>query len=204
VRNRNTMHEENDASKAIGHGLDTKVEAQTDMKAQDVVELVQFLERNHIEVWLDGGWGVDALLEEQTREHKDLDLVVVLSGVPRMQTLLGERGFRLVEGGSPMSLVLAGEKGRHIDVHPVTWDEQGNGIYRMRNGQDWVYPASGFAGSGSVLGQRVRCLTAETQMLCHTGYELSEKDFREMDALHQRFGVEYPPEYRRQPTGDQA
>jgi lincosamide nucleotidyltransferase A/C/D/E len=183
--------------------LDAKVEGQTEMKAQDVVEIVQLLERNDIGVWLDGGWGVDALLEEQTRPHKDLDLVVALSDVPRMRALLAERGFRLIEGGPPMSLVLADEKGRHIDVHPVTWDEQGNGIYRMQNGQDCVYPASGFAGSGSVLGQRVRCLTAETQMfLCHTGYELSEKDCREMGALHQRFGVEYPPEYQKQPPDD--
>ena len=179
------------------------LEAQIDMKAEDVVELVELLERNDIRVWLDGGWGVDALLEEQTRPHKDLDLVAALPDVPRMQTLLAGRGFKLVEGGPPMSFVLADEKGRHLDVHPVTWDERGNGIYRMQNGQDWVYPASGFAGSGSVLGQRVRCLTAETQMLlCHTGYELSEKDFREMDALHQRFGVEYPPEYHKQAIDD--
>jgi lincosamide nucleotidyltransferase A/C/D/E len=172
------------------------------MKAQDVVEFVRLLERSGIQVWLDGGWGVDALLEEQTREHKDLDLVVALSDVPRMQALLAERGFRLVEGGPPKSFVLADKEGRHIDAHPVTWDEQGNGIYRMENGEDCTYPASGFAGSGSVFGERVRCLTAETQMLlCHTGYELTEKDFREMDALHERFGVEYPEEYEKRPTG---
>jgi lincosamide nucleotidyltransferase A/C/D/E len=172
------------------------------MKAQDVVEVVRLLERSGVQVWLDGGWGVDALLEEQTREHKDLDLVVALSDVPRMQALVGERGFELIEGGPPKSFVLADGEGRHVDVHPVTWDEQGNGVYRMENGQDCTYPAPGFAGSGSVLGQRMRCLTAETQMsLCHTGYELTEKDFREMDALHERYGVEYPEGYRGTPTG---
>jgi len=181
------------------------LEAETDMKAEDVVELVQLLERNDIKVWLDGGWGVDALLEEQTRPHKDLDLVAALSDVPRMQAVLAEQGFKLVEGGAPMSFVLADEKGRQIDVHPVTWDEHGNGIYRMQNGEDWMYPASGFTGSGAVLGQRVRCLTAEVQMfLCHTGYQLGGKDFREMDALHQRFGIEYPREYQKQPTDDQT
>ncbi len=175
------------------------------MKAQDVVELVQLLERNEIKIWLDGGWGVDALFEEQTRPHKDLDLVAALSDVPRMQALLAERGFRLVEGSPPTRFVLADEQGRQIDIHPVTWDEHGNGIYRMENGEAWVYPASGFASSGSVLGKRVRCLTPEVQMfLCHAGYELSEKDFREMDALHQRFGVEYPPGYKEQPADDQT
>ena len=194
------MHKANDAADETER--DAKLEAQIDMKAQDVVGVVQLLGQSGVDVWLDGGWGVDALLEEQTRRHKDLDLVVGLSDVPRMQALLAERGFELVEGGPPKSFVLADAEGRHIDVHPVTWDEQGNGIYRMENGQDCAYPASGFAGSGSLLGQRVRCLTAETQMqLCHTGYELTDKDFREMDALHERFGVEYPEGYDRRPTG---
>ena len=137
------MHEENSVREVTEPGPETEPEAQTDMKAKDVVEVVQLLEGNGIQVWLDGGWGVDALLEEQTREHKDLDLVVPLSDVPRMQALLAERGFGLVEGGAPKSFVLADEEGRHVDVHPVTWDEQGNGIYRMENGQDCTYPASG-------------------------------------------------------------
>ena len=167
-----------------------------EMKSEDVVWLLQLLEQNGIEAWLDGGWGVDALLGEQTRQHKDVDLVVALSDVPKMQDLLIHQGFAVVGGGPPMSFVLEDERGRSIDVHPVTWDEQGNGIYRMQNGEDWVYPAAGFTGNGSIDGQQVRCLTAEVQMMyCHTGYELTEKDFREMDALHQRFGVAYPPGY---------
>ena len=28
-----------------------------------------------IAVWIDGGWGVDALLGECTREHQDLDIM---------------------------------------------------------------------------------------------------------------------------------
>ncbi len=29
-----------------------------------------------ITVWIDGGWGVDALLGECTREHQDLDIMI--------------------------------------------------------------------------------------------------------------------------------
>ncbi len=164
------------------------------MNAADVVRIVRLLEDSSIRVWLDGGWGVDALLGEQTRPHKDLDLVVALSDVPRMEALLAKRGFQRVSGAPPKSFALADGAGRAIDVHPVTWDEHSNGIYRLENGQDWVYPASGFAGTGSVLGEHVRCLSAEVQMfLCHAGYALSEKDLREMAALHERFGVELPP-----------
>ena len=42
------------------------------MNASDVVELLNRLEEHGIDVWLNGGWGVDALLGHQTREHDDL------------------------------------------------------------------------------------------------------------------------------------
>ncbi len=159
--------------------------------AASVVEVVRLLEGAGIEVWLHGGWGVDALLEEQTRVHKDLDLIVALSDVPRYQELLAGRGFQMAEGEPPSCFVMADAEARCVDVHPIAWDEWGNGIYRMENGEDWVYTASGFAGGGSIAGQRVRCLTPEYQMfLCHSGYRLKEKDFREMEALHERFGLE--------------
>ena len=41
-----------------------------------------------ITVWIDGGWGVDALLGEWTREHQDLDIMIswedsaILTAVP--------------------------------------------------------------------------------------------------------------------------
>lgn len=37
------------------------------MNSADVVDLYAHLTDLGIEVWLDGGWGVDALLGEQTR-----------------------------------------------------------------------------------------------------------------------------------------
>jgi hypothetical protein len=49
------------------------------MTAPSVIEIVENLEEQGIDVWLDGGWGVDALLERETRTHDDLDLVVELS-----------------------------------------------------------------------------------------------------------------------------
>lgn len=161
------------------------------MKAKDVVEIVQLLEDEGIKVWLDGGWGVDALLEKQTRPHKDVDVIVRVDDIPKMQVVLARQGFTLVSGRAPANFVLRDQKGREIDVHPVRFDEQGNGIYRMQNGEDWVYPVEGFTGRGKVGGREIRCLTAKTQMLCHTGYQLTEKDWREMEALHQKFGVEY-------------
>jgi hypothetical protein len=35
------------------------------------------------------------------------------------------------------------------------------------------------------------------QMLCHTGYELPDKQLRDLELLHERFGVECPDEHSR-------
>jgi len=36
-------------------------------------------------------------------------------------------------------------------------------------------------------------------MLCHTGYEPGDRDFRDMRLLRERFGVCFPEEYRNDP-----
>ena len=107
------------------------------------------------------GWGVGALLGEQTRPHNDLDVIVDLDDLPSCGAALGEQGFRLTEGEPPLCFVLAGDHGHMVDVHPVAFDEQGDGHYTMAGGRVWVYPAAGFAGTGTVEGQPVRCLTAQ-------------------------------------------
>ena len=40
----------------------------------DAIEIIRYAEENGINIWIDGGWGVDALLEEETRAHNDIDL----------------------------------------------------------------------------------------------------------------------------------
>jgi lincosamide nucleotidyltransferase A/C/D/E len=68
----------------------------------------------------------------------------------------------------------------------------------MQNGEDWSYPAEGFGGQGEVDGIKVRCLSHTTQVLCHAhGYTPIEKDFRDMELLQERFGVELPPQLKR-------
>jgi len=39
------------------------------MTSIDVIDFYIKLENLGIEIWFDGGWGVDALLSEQTRPH---------------------------------------------------------------------------------------------------------------------------------------
>jgi len=162
------------------------------MQARDVVEILELLEARGIDLWLIGGWGVDALLGEQTRQHSDLDMLAVLAQGAQLQALLREHGFRVTEGEPPTCFVMNDGKGLALDFHPIQFDEDGNAVYRMENGEDWVYPSSGLRGSGCIAGHPVRCVTAEMQVMDHQDYELKEKDFRDMEALRDRFGVELP------------
>ena len=49
------------------------------MPADEVVSIVDMLEGQGLQVWLDGGWGVDALVGRQTRKHEDLDIAIALA-----------------------------------------------------------------------------------------------------------------------------
>ena len=98
------------------------------MTSSSLVELLRLLESNTILVWLDGGWGVDALLQTQTRAHKDVDIIVSVSDVPKLQELLGMKGFSVQEGEPPNSFVLANGVGLEVDVHAVNFDNGGNGV----------------------------------------------------------------------------
>ena len=46
------------------------------MRAEEVTALYTLLAEREVRVWVDGGWGIDALLAEQTRQHKDFDALV--------------------------------------------------------------------------------------------------------------------------------
>ena len=169
-----------------------------EMPSSNLLEVLEVLADAAISVWLDGGWAVDALLEQQTRPHKDVDIIVQVADVAKLREILGHRGFTFREGSPPDSFVLADGAGLEIDVHAVVFDDEGNGVYRMQNGETWIYPAEGFNGRGVIEGRRVQCLSATTQVLCHAhGYVPAEKDLRDMELLAERFGVDLPPQLRR-------
>jgi lincosamide nucleotidyltransferase A/C/D/E len=160
------------------------------MTAADVVEVLGWLGAASVDVWLDGGWGVDALVGEQTREHEDLDLIVREAHEARMREVLADGGFAQLQGGTPQSFVLADAEGHEIDVHPVRFDDRGSGHLLSADGEPFGHPAEAFAAIGSILGHRVPCLSAEAQMSNHSwGYEPGDTDVHDMKLLHERLGT---------------
>jgi N-acetylglutamate synthase-like GNAT family acetyltransferase len=176
--------------------VDTKFYARSipvEMSAESVSEILETLDRASVGIWLDGGWGVDALLGEQTRSHLDLDVIVSISDAAKIRAALGASGFVTKPGGTPTNFVLADPLGREVDVHAIEFDERGNGAFQLPDGRKWPFPPSAFRGRGRVTGREVQCLSADAQVQCHgQGYVPAEKDLRDMERLQARFGVVLP------------
>lgn len=167
------------------------------LTTSDVLEILAWLEAAEVEIWLDGGWGHDALLGEQTRRHDDLDLVLDMEDCHRLIDALAQHGFEVTEQDSPNAFVLTDSGGRQVDVHAAHFDEAGNASYRMRNGEEWIFPADGLGGEGRIAGRPARCMTAELQMRCKTGnFEPTAVDYQDVRLLNARFGVAIPEMYR--------
>lgn len=147
-----------------------------------------------ITFWLDGGWGVDALLGEQTRPHGDLDLVVVRPELGLVLDHLRALGFDVVRDWLPTSIALRDALGREVDLHPVDPTSDGGGDQRLPDGGTWRY---GPPVVGTVAGRRVRCASAEEQLAMHQGYEPRAVDKDDVRRLADRFGLPLPPPYGR-------
>lgn len=170
------------------------------MEAADVVSLCRDLEDAGVEVWVMGGWGVDALLGRETREHHDLDLLVEVEGLERMRLRLVELGYRFAYVWwdevlwarddawrspleEPTAFVYRNAGGDEVDVHVVRVSP--DGAVEMLWRAPYAFTAEGLAGEGTIDGARVRCLSAELQRKAHTGYELPEHHRRDLDLLNE-------------------
>jgi lincosamide nucleotidyltransferase A/C/D/E len=167
------------------------------MTATDVVELYQALNDKGIQIWIDGGWAVDALLGRETRSHKDLDIAIQQKDVPKLRKFLAARGYNDVprDDTSAWNFVLGDDQGREIDIHTIVFDAEGNGLYGPVE-KGVMYPAASLAGTGMINGRPVKCISAEYMVKFKTGYKPAEKDFKDVAALCETFEIEYPEAYK--------
>ena len=166
------------------------------MDAKDVAELLDYLEAHGPEVYVDGGWGVDALLGRQTRSHADLDIAVPHIHVPKLRELLARRGYheQARDGSWECNFVLADNAGRAVDVHSYTLDAAGNNTFGI------CYRGEDLQGNGIIGTRPVRCITPASLVKFHTGYEPDENDFHDVRAVCERFQIELPERYRESPA----
>lgn len=145
------------------------------------------------EVWIAGGWGIDALVGRVTRTHADLDLLHRAEQEPAVIAALETLGYtERTEGvvpGRPARFVMAGPGGRELDLHPLHFRPDGSALQRLDDhGGAFTYPAAAFA-SGVIEGVPVPCLSVAQQVSFHQGYQPRERDLHDMACLREAFGI---------------
>ena len=166
------------------------------MESPNAIALYEKLRMHNIVVWLDGGWGVDALLGHQTRLHQDLDIAIQEKDVQRFRAMVENDGYREIklDIARPHNFVLGDGSGHEIDVHVMVLDARGDGIYGpIENGER--YPAESLTGTGTIAGEAVNCISPEWAVKFHCGYELKEKDRKDVVALCEKFAIDLPGEF---------
>lgn len=161
------------------------------MDAATVVALIQLLENNGVEVYVDGGWAVDALLGSQSRPHDDLDVAIPHSQVGSLRALLATLGYRdwPRKDSWECNFVLADGNGNRIDVHSYLLDDTGGNRFGIG------YIGQDLTGSGVIDGHPVRCIGPESLLRFHTGYAVDETDYHDVRLLCRKFGLAMPRDY---------
>jgi len=164
------------------------------MSVDQALAVYELLDKNGVRCWMMGGWGVDALLGRVTREHKDVDLLVLISDLPRYAEIVHSRGFdrkltwsesQPIQVGAvhfDSAFVDAHRDGREIDVHVIAVDHEGAVVQFSTD--PWPLPRGALLDEGSIEGVTVRCVSRAAQLAMHSGYDLPEHHREDVRLLH--------------------
>lgn len=155
----------------------------TQMPADEVCAVLDWLDAVGITALVVGGWGVDALVGVQTRAHHDLDVVVAADGrAPQAAAArLGALGYFMVrermDGGQimPIRRIFADDVGHTIDLLPV--DLTSHPFAPSKHPRDEPFVR------GTIGHRWVRCASGPLQRKLHSGYRLRPIDDHDLGNL---------------------
>ena len=161
-------------------------------------EILRALQKKHVEVYVGGGWAVDALLQRNTREHDDLDLWLPIGSAEGCFAVMAEIGLDRIfpwPGDRPWNFVLHDGGARRVDLHFFERLSDGRVHYgSVREGE--VLPSEAFAGTGSITDLVVRCESPAWAVKFHEGYPPRPKDRHDVTLLCELFGIDIPSTLR--------
>lgn len=160
------------------------------MTTEDVLWFDDLMQANGIEYHIDGGWAVDALLGEQTREHEDLDIAMPETYTTLLCKLLEKEGFSEQVRADTWECNYRLTDGVQLfDIHTYTLNPDGS------NRSGVAYEASHFGGKGKIDGREVPCINPQTLVEFHTGYSVDENDWHDVKLLCARYTIPIPKDY---------
>ncbi|QDV05205.1 hypothetical protein Poly30_07010 [Planctomycetes bacterium Poly30] len=156
-------------------------------EVQGVLDLLATLEETGHSVWLDRGWGVDAILGFTTREHRDVDLVTTPGSLGAMAAALTAAGYvepqDFPRDSSPMTSADRIERisptGLRVEIRATSEALE-----------------DGFGATGSLGGAAVPCVDAARQLGWRVGRKLNRNDVQAIELLHESTGTPVPHELR--------
>ena len=146
-----------------------------------------------IKVFLDGGWGVDALIGYETRTHNDIDIFVEKKDYHKFIQIIKDNGFYEIkmEYTTTSHTVWEDENKRIIDLHCFEYTDDDKILYEGN-----CFPLETFTGRGKVEDIEVSCIEPYSQVMFHLGYEFDENDMHDVKLLCETFHIEIPDAYR--------
>jgi lincosamide nucleotidyltransferase A/C/D/E len=134
--------------------------------------------------WVEGGWGIDALVGRQTRPHRDIDIDIDGAFENDVLAALRSLGYVIETDWRPNRLELVAPGLGWVDLHPLVIDRDGNARQAALGGGWHEFPRSFFT-VGHLGGVSVPCVSIHAQRLFHSGYELHEVDRQDLALLDQ-------------------
>jgi len=161
------------------------------MALAEVLAVLDALTSAGCRFWLEGGWGVDALLGRQSRPHRDVD--VDIDGRYEVEALeaLAGLGYEIETDWRPNRVELAAAGRGWVDVHPLTLHADGSADQAGLEGAVYHFAADYFT-TGSLAGRPIPCFSVAAQRLFHSGYTLGPHDIHDLaavDALEHASGI---------------
>jgi len=161
-----------------------------EMTKDDVLRVLEVLESAKIKFWLTGGWGVDALLGQQTRRHDDVDIVLedFDQHIDAACAALEAIGLRLVARARtalmPCICGLEDDTHHRVDLVSLDWTRIRSEVSSL----DGVSADSlgSTVSIGTIGGRTVHCVSPAAQVLLRGEPELRRVDQRDIALLESR------------------
>lgn len=162
------------------------------MDEEEVVRIIQLAEIAGIPIVVEGGWGVDALLGWQTREHADLNLAINQQYLASLLNILRRLDYQYLPRADEWehSFVLENGAGHQIDIHSFVRNSKGQIVGGVE------YPGDSLNGEGRIAGTNLTCIQTEWQLDFHLGYDFDHQDYQDVNYLCNLRRIQLPPEYR--------